>query len=339
MVTSYVFALILNMYTLRESILLRLAALALPVTLILLGLTIYADDRDYWIFMLLVAMVLGYMHFIVGTTYQVKGLLRKTNWRQYCSWFVIIAIVTFVFCQIAIYQGYAVVLGLFTIIYFLVHTLLNEQTFFFQPLQIKISSGYLFSFLALLVPPFFSSLLHPSFFYDFKLQYAQMSPTRYYEILEAAVPLFLLNELMLIVSALFTIIVPILFYRQYSLSIATPIFLIGVLVTGFLWFGPLINFVFILHLILVFHFILLSLIFIRPMRRRSKKAFNWYVILHLLVIVPLCFVALGYFVHPEMFRSIFQILFNFGMFLSISIVHISVSFLNEKWFQRLIGLQ
>jgi len=309
----------------------------IPLVLILVSAIFFPDNKNYWIFLLVVAMITGYTHFFIGTFYQVKSIYRNENSRILFIAFILIAILSFLLGQGLIRIGYSIPLGMFTLTYFVLHVLLNEHTFLNQA-QYKVTYPIMLSVLPLLVPLFFMSLTHPSFFYTFDLQYNQLSVDEQLSILSKFISVPTLQMFSIVIALFFLFSAPNIFYKRFGLKAGLLMGLLGLTVLTVVSLNIPVNFVYMVHGVLVFHFILMSLIFYKPIKEKGESALRKYINLHLYLLIPLILLSvIHYFPHLEykIIDNIFSATFNFGFFLTISLTHISVSFLNEPWFRKL----
>ena len=315
----------------------RIWSLLVPLTFVAISAFMYPHNTNFWIFLLIVAMVTGYTHFFVGTIYQIRGLKRNENSIKLLIVFVLIAVASFLIGQIMIEAGYLIILSLFTLFYFMLHVLVNEHRFL-KNTRYQVSYPTMLSLLLLFIPSFFMSINHPSFYYTFDLEYPIFTVFEQKEILSEAVSIFALKAISMTMAILFVIIAPYIFYKRFGFWFSFLIGIIGLIMTLAVVTNLPINFVYMVHGVLVFHFVLLSLIFYKSIRAKGVVALREYIKLHLLVLIPLSLLVILFYIpsSQSVLEDPFKIIFNFGTFLTISLSHISVSFLNEPWFKKLL---
>ncbi len=312
----------------------RIVSACIPLFFIILGTLFFPASTHYWVFILILTMCTGYAHFFIGTVYQLDSIKKKPKRNTYLLLFLAISLVSFVGCRLLIESGLEILLGAFTIIYFICHVLLNEKVFLQAQLGLQISYSNILSFTALIVPPFLLALVHPSFFYDFSLRYPAIDTAQYRQIVEVFIPMNFLFIASLSVVGLFLVIVPYRLFRSYGFLPFVISSICGVLIFLAILSAAPFHFVYLLHFVLMFHFILLFFIFLQYFSTKDQAAFSRYVTLHVIAVLIIGSVVLiPIFVsNTNPWYSLYGTVFNFGNFLTISIMHVSVSFLNETWF-------
>lgn len=314
----------------------RAWSLAIPLILIAFSAFVFPGNKEYWIFLLVVAMITGYVHFFVGTFYQVRSINHNIHKRKLFIAFVIIAAISFVIGKVLIENGYSIPLGMFTLVYFMLHVLLNEHTFLNQT-QYKVSYPLMLSLLLLFTPPFFISLAHPPFYYSFDLVYPPLNILEQAAILHSIISFEVLQGVSIFMGVLFLLCAPVIFYQRFGFKAALVATIAGLVTILAVATNQPINFVFMVHGVLMFHFILMSLIFYKPIKNKGSAFLHEYIKLHLYVLIPLLIIVSLYYIpilNGAIVNDLFSSIFNFGNFLVISLTHISVSFLNEPWFKK-----
>lgn len=321
----------------NQAIVMRIISACIPLIFIILGAIFFTTSTQYWVFVLVVTMCVGYVHFFIGTLYQLEGIIKKPYRNTNLFLFLIISAVAFGVCRIFIELGWEILLGAFTIVYFIVHVLLNEKTFLHVQAGMKVGYVNILSFTALIVPPFLLALVHPSFFYNFSLEYPAIDTKQYTVIIEKFISMDFLFVVSLGVVGIFLLIFPYRLFKEYGIM---P-FLVSGACGVFVFFAILVkapfHFVYLLHFVLMYHFILLFLIFFQYFSTKNQVALSRYIKLHVgavVVIASIALIPILSFNNPFV-NSLYGLIFNFGNFLTISIMHVSVSFLNEAWFIKL----
>lgn len=323
----------------NPAVTIRLFSAAVPATLIAINSLFFPGNTTYWIFLLVVTMMFGYLHFFIGTVYQIKGILKNKNKNRLALYFVLLSLGALLSAVYLIQNNLGIILGICTIAYFVLHVFLNEYTFLNREVSFKVSYSFLISFLALFAPLFFVSLQHPAFFYDFKLTYPVLSSENMMTILNTSYSVSFLQALSIASVFGFTLLAPYLAFKQINVTTAAATFCLGLVATFVIVVGVPVNFVYMLHFVLVYHFVLLFLIFYLYFKHKNPPALRDYLNLHVVAVV---FILVVYLVPlfidgQNIALSIKDSIFNFGVFLTVSLMHISVSFLNEPWF--LAGLK
>ncbi len=322
----------------NQAMIMRIISVCIPSIFIILGAVFYPSSTKYWVFILIVTMCAGYTHFFIGTVYQLAGIKKKPYRNLNLFLFLSISVLTFVVCRVFIELGWEVLLGAFTIVYFIIHVLLNEKTFL--QAQLKMEVGYLniLGFAALIVPPFLLALIHPSFFYDLTLRYPAINSQQYTQIIEKFISMDFIFIASLVIVGLYVLIFPYRFFKEYNLLAALLSGFGGAVIFLAILVKIPFHFVYLLHFVLMYHFILMFFIFLQYFAHKNHESFVNYISLHIVAMVVIIGIALIPVLQIDNLavNSIYELIFNFGNFLTISIMHVSVSFLNEPWFTKLL---
>jgi hypothetical protein len=234
-----------------------------------------------------------------------------------------------------IVNGHLLLLSVLSIAYFVVHVLANEHTYLS-----KIESFQMpfWSIISLVVPIgslYLVALLHPSLFFSYDLLYYEIPPATQIDIIATYFPVNLLNQVALFSALLFSLVAPaILYFRHNLVTPALIYFGTGLAVVAIVATFDSLHFMYILHFVLVYHFTLLSLIFLKPMLAQGQKALNVYLAVHAIILIPLTLLGIMFMNQTAEYNWI-DTIFQFEIFVVVSIVHITVSILNEPWFKRL----
>jgi hypothetical protein len=324
----------------NQAMIMRILSAGIPLLFIILGAVFFPSSTQYWVFILIVTMCVGYTHFFIGTLYQLGGIYKKPYRNLNLFLFLSISVFAFCICRIFIELGWEVLLGAFTIVYFIIHVLLNEKTFLLA--QLKIQVGYLniLGFTALIAPPFLLALIHPSFFYDFTLRYPTINSQQYTQIIERFISMDFLFVASLVIVGLYVLVFPYRFFKEYNLLPALLSGFCGVLIFFAILVKIPFHFVYLLHFVLMYHFILMFFIFLQYFAHKNHESFLNYVSLHAVAVVVIVGIALipVLQIDNQALTTLYGSVFNFGNFLTVSIMHVSVSFLNEPWFTKLFKI-
>ena len=322
---------------LNHALTMRIISACIPLFFIILGAVLFPASKQYWVFILILTMCAGYVHFFIGTVYQLDSIQKKSQRNLNLVLFLMISTVAFGVCRLFIELGWEVLLGAFTIVYFIIHVLLNEKTFLQAQVGMKVGYLNILSFAALIVPPFLLALVHPSFFYDFSLHYPAIDSMQYRQIIEAFISMDVLFIASLCAVGIFLAIIPYRLFQQYGFLPSLVSSFCGVFVFLAILGKMPFHFVYLLHFVLMYHFILLFFIFLQYFSNKNNKSLNRYISLHLLAVAVIVSIALFpvWQSNNHLLYRIYELIFNFGNFLTISIMHVSVSFLNEAWFVKL----
>lgn len=324
----------MNFIRVWEGVPVRLISAIIPL-LFISSAYLFSSHELHWTFLLLVSIILGYMHFVVATFYQIKGILRSPHQKKLLRYFFSLFVISAFVSITMILAGHLLLLSVLSIAYFVLHVLANEHTFLSRIQSFRLPYWTVVSLVVPIGSLYLVSLLHPSLFFSYNLQYYEMSASAQIETIATYLPVALLTPVALISAVLFVVTVPTLLYFKYRLPLAALIFLgAGSTVTGIVLYFDSLNFMYILHFVLVYHFVLLSLLFLKPMMSQGRQSFNTYIAIHGVVLVPLLILG-GLFMFQTEVNNWVDAVFQFQIFVIVSIVHITVSILNEPWFKKL----
>ena len=227
---------------------------------------------------------------------------------------------------------------LFVIMYFVVHGFLNERTILRVQVGHTLPYLYVIGLAVFSIGLFYGSLVHSSFFFDSSLSFytlseemRQRSIERYIGIDPKVISLGLLSLGTLMVA----LSIPAMRMLRKTL-IGTALVLLA-LSAAFFVFYPL-NYIYLFHLFLTYHFIVWSIVFYQKYRTSAPERVPSYVRHHAYVLGG-CALLLALFVSTEsgVLHSVGAVVFDARTFLTVSCVHITVSFMNEAWFKRMLG--
>jgi hypothetical protein len=311
----------------------RLVSAAVPILFIAAGF-LFADSFTHWTFLILVATVFGYVHFIIATTYQIKGIVRSPHRNLLLRWFCILILLGALVSGSLILAGFTLILAIITIAYFVMHVLANEHTFLSREVAFPVPYWAMLSLVVPLGALYSVSLLHPSLFFNHYLIFSSVDIATRTAILGQYLPVDLLEPLTYLALVVFGIGVPTILFFAYRLPVSALLFLLTAIIsTATVYvFGELV-FMYVLHFVLVYHFVLLSLLFVKPMASRGWSVLREYLLLHVVLLVPLL-IAAYFFMTQLSVRNGFDYLFYFEVFLAVSLIHITASLLNEPWFKN-----
>ncbi|QSH39375.1 hypothetical protein JXR01_03705 [Candidatus Kaiserbacteria bacterium] len=316
----------MNLYT-RLSLISSALALLIGALIVLFSATTFSS----WQNLLIATFILGYTHFVIGFIYQSRSVFRSGKPIRMKIAFILLSVLAALTTLYLLLTDQITLLGIFVVPYFMGHILLNEHTLATQqtgkeyPWTLFVGIFSWFTALLLLAVP------GNSFFYQLDLSYFHMPPDVFLPYLTDYAPLWLFNELalgMLIFS------IGILMYGIFRLRIwytGIPLLLVVFAGTAIALFFEPIGYVYLLTFILSYHFILWMLHFGVMFHARSQKELYTYIFLHLVVAVPLLLAAVF---REGMLGWIYAVFLHSWTFAIVTYIHITLAFLNEKWFQR-----
>lgn len=310
----------------------KILSIGIVLALSLIGLLWFPNDQvQRWYFLLLATTIFGYSHYLIGGFYQLKSFRRKTSPVRHYSVFGTILLLSLAICALFYVTGNIVLFAFVTIGYFMLHGFFNEITLYERQ-----SGGVASRLTILAVVLGFSGLIlnavgHASWFFTPELRFVTFSPEVLAHYIDTH-PLPIIARFLGIGSIVAAIAVEFVALRRAaSHQRAHLAFLVllgsGLFVTIFM--HPL-HYVFLLSGYLLYHFLVWFLFFYKQFRERDRQQFVTYLGIHALVVLPFIFLmtdtAAATFVDTYLLNSY--------TFLTLTMVHISTSFMSELWFQR-----
>ena len=320
----------------REYVLAKVIALGIPSALIAYGFLAWqGPQQDYWWFLLVVTMILGYTHFWLGFYYQLRAFRRFTHAKRAYLAFFILTIVSLAVCYALIHSDYLALLATIVIGYFLIHGGLNENTILTLQTGYKLPLALYMVFATTMMTILYGSITHASYFFNQYLAFLPMFPAgREWAIEQGigmdAATLPLITGVLSILGAIYVILMYPNVRRQ---TIVPLVFCVSVIFITYFWY-PL-SYVHWFHLALSYHFIVWSLVFLFKYQKERPALVPSFVGLHLIFLVGLiALAATGTADSTDQEWWLYALVFNTSVSATISFVHISTSFLNEDWIKR-----
>ncbi len=296
---------------------------------------IFGNSVQQWQAILVAIIVFGYGHFLVGFYYQIKGFFRKPNPWQYVGSFIFLTLFS-IGLSFTLFYFVGFVAALFIgFLYFLLHGLLNEQTL------IERQTGYIVPLLHLCALAIFVialltySVPDKTFFFDQNLQFANVSTMavtfifeEYYLGLAAFSQIFWVGFGL----SLLTLFIAWLKYRFTKLTIFLLLVIVGTTTLVSVYGPP--AYIYMYVFVVGYHFMTWLLFYLVEMKKRGVKVY-WTFIFHNVLATAPFVLAAYYFFQPDT-PDLAYLLLNLQLFVVMTYIHISTSFLNDAW---MINLQ
>lgn len=286
-----------------------------------------------WQFVMITLMTFGYSHYIIGWFYQLRGFLRKDNPRQHfiTFWALIVFSIalTFIFYQLSTFFALLTLL-----LYFLVHGLLNEQTLFFKQTKISIPLLYFWPLIILVIGILAYSVPDQTFLMSRDLNFLPSNNFLF---------LVYLNDIGISLQTFTTIFwvsaataFAVLFFawlqsQRNALAVGLGVAL-GSVVMLTHFFGAL-PYVYMLFLVVGYHFVTWFLFYVEGFKKRSTSKLREFIIVHLVVIAP--YALAGFYFFEAATPGWAFLLFDYYYFGYATFAHITTSFMNDEWLQKL----
>lgn len=324
-----------SVYTefMHDYIVSKVISLGIPMVLIAGAMLWVGVATDYWWFLVMVTIALGYVHFVGGFYYQLKALARSSFAVRYFVAFVVLTVVSVAISLLAITNGYIPELSVGVIGFFLLHGALNEKTLLMMQTGVAVPLVHFLLLAAGMLFLMIASLAHPSFFFTPELTFTTLSHTA---ALAGASALLGADPFVFARVGFALLLLLALFALWYMAASWRIVLLYGLTIAGFIVvmhiFRP-VNFVFLYCLYLSYHFIVWSVVFWQKYRTVPTR-FHEYLLVHAALVAFLLFAALP--AQNGIHEMISVSVYNSAVFVTFAFIHISVSFLNEPWAKRFI---
>lgn len=327
--------------SMHDFIVSKAISLAIPLTLVLVGAFLWKGSApNYWWFLVIVTMVLSYMHASIGFFYQMRSFLRAPNTCRLLVVFGILATVSILVCTWFIVHDLVGVFVMCVFTYFILHGMMNERSLLSMQTSIQLPYRYFITLTLLATAVIYGSLLHASFFFDWSVGYYAISERSRLWVIEQGLgvdPKHLAYIFYAAAAIALAYTLPAI--RQYR-GIALGTVATFMVVLGSLFALYPLNYVYLLHLFLSYHFIVWSIVFYQKYRAEAPERVRGYLLHHSYVVVPLLvLLALHLASDGGVFGTVGSFVFDVRTFLSVSFLHITVSFMNEPWFKSLLRLE
>lgn len=302
--------------------------LCIGVTYLLYGFT-----SDQWRVILLCIVIFGYSHFVLGFYYQLKSFARS---ERPVFRYVTFGILTLLSVGIAylIFTVFGFVLSLFFgFLYFLLHGLLNERTLILRQtgllvplLPLAALSVFIISLLTYTVPD-------RTFFFGYDLSFYPVSDT-YINTFFTSQYLSLAYFPSIFYVGLGTAIVLLLiaWYRYpFPRLVLTVGAFMGVLTLGTYLFGAP-AYIFMYLFVVGYHFMTWLLFYLSEFKRRGSSPWQNFLIANGVVFGALLFLLYQHETSPTLGSDL---VFDYRLFVVLTYIHISTSFMNDDWCKAL----
>lgn len=308
----------------RSYILHRLITIGLFAVL-LVFIWVLETGLDAWWWLLAVVTCFGYSHYGIGGYYQIRHMCRD-QYRKRLLYAGGVVVILSVLAVIAFYlTDLFYLLSFFVIVYFLWHGYENELTLFERQTALRARRDTVGALVLTTLALAFFGVGHASWYFTTWYEFIAVTPV-VYELLPGGTWLPELAFWAGVISSVFALMLGghALVRSTHKLFHALFLLGIGLALSVSLFLFP-IHYVVILGGLLFYHFGVWFLFYEERFRIRSWTAWREYIILHGVLALPL----VGLLFEP-MKDTLITVLFNSYTFLTLTVIHISLSFLNEE---------
>lgn len=310
----------------------KLMALGLIAFAIIFSSILSSTSTAGWYALLLLVTIFGYAHYVVGGVYQLRAYVHKPKPIKWFLWFLLLSVLSVGIAGAFAFTGMIGLLSFVVIGYFMLHGFFNEVTIYERQTHESANRYSVIALSALLFGVVMSAIGHASWFFTPDLAFVAMNSEALQQYITSD-PLPLLARLGAVVSFAVALYAAykarVTAVKYFSWHRAFIVMCAAGAVVSVAWY-PL-HYLYLLAALLLYHFIIWFLLYGELFIRVKRKELPLYVGLHLLVAVP--FLAL-LFPSSTVGIVVDTYLLNSYTFLTATLVHITVSFLNEPWAKK-----
>jgi hypothetical protein len=277
---------------------------------------------------------------VVGARYQWAGFVRSPVARQKRVWFIYLTLLSLALYGLAIWAGLYTVFVLATIGVFMVHGFFNEITLYEKTTHATANPFSIGALCAWLLALLLFGLAHPSFFFTPQLTYLPvfLQPDLFVSWLSQhgqLITLFSVWGGAVCAVAAIGLATWVAVGGKSGLWLRFPhiffVIFIGLTIwAGWFWYPP--TYVFLFTGLLLYHFLIWFWFYLRVFWRTRRSEIRPYLLLHAAVLAP--FIIMLFSEIANWYGRLF--LLNSYVFVGLTTVHIITSFINERWFERLV---
>ena len=291
---------------------------------------VFGNTVEQWQAILLSIIVFGYGHFLLGFYYQIKGFFRKPKPWRYVGTFIFLSVFSVAFAYILFYLVGFVASMFIGFLYFLLHGLLNEQTLIKRQTGHTVPLLHLAALAIFVIALLTYSVPDETFFFDQYLQFTNMNELlvtyifeQYYLGLAYFTKIFWIGFGL----SLCTLFVAWCKYRFTKLTL----FLFGTIVAAtaaVYTFGPP-AYIYMYVFVVGYHFMTWLLFYLVEMKKRGSVVYRNFIFHNILAVAP--FIVAAYLFFQPQTPALVYLLVNYQLFVVMTYVHISTSFMNDEW--------
>jgi hypothetical protein len=311
----------------------KVLSLSSVVAVVLVSLWYFGYVETQWQFVMVVLISMAYSHYLIGGFYQLKSFLRKdTPWQHFLT-FAVLVLFSIVLTQVffAIDKVVAFLLLLF---YFLIHGLLNEQTLLYRQTGKHIETIFVWPLFLMVIAVLAYAIPDHTFIVNRDLTFAPPDDFLLTVLLSnagLAIEYFTIIFWVSVGISLLLLIIGWFKSKKHKFSISMGVVLLGIVAMTYI-FGPL-PYIYMLFMVVGYHFVTWFLFYFTTFKERSQEQLAGYILIHLALLVP--FIVGGFYFFEANTPSWSMHLFDYYFFTFATYIHITTSFMNDQWFQKI----
>lgn len=297
----------------------------------------FGNTVEHWQVILITLIIFNYGHFFLGFYYQLKSFLRKPNPWQYYITFVFMSLVSIGLVLVMFKLLGFIPSMLIGLAYFLLHGLLNEQTLILRQTGIKVPLLFITALTVFIISIFAYSIPDKTFFFNRYLEFWQLNDFLVTMIFnDYYLNLIYFKQIFIVGSAVSAAILFFAWLKFGFGKLTTFLACVFVVLTGLIIvFGPP-TYLYMYFLVVGYHSVTWLLFFLVEKKKQSENAYRNFVIQNVLFTIPL--IGLAYLFFQPNPPSIVYWVFDYNLFVILTYVHISTSFMNDAWLQKIQAL-
>lgn len=322
----------------------KVITFSLLAFLYLAPLLVFTNPHHLFTYYILLYMVTGYCHFILGFFYQTKSIASKNKkTRIHGLLFYILALLLSILFFVLAGPGSPVGFLVISFVngYFLLHGAFNEALLYKRQTKKQIPRAVYFIPIALFLL-YIASLPHFSAFFSYTFDFTFENQQEVFANTSLLLQTFetAFEWGLIVTGAIGLVFLADALRRKDTTGI---IILAATSVTTFiaLQLANPIPFVTLLSLVLVYHFVTWAVFYFQEFgaRKDKQKEFNHYLWLTVLIHAVLIALAVAGLLSSGLVQKIFNLVYFIPFFLSVTFMHITTSFLNEAWYKKFMNIQ
>jgi|GEM_PF-1042198 len=291
---------------------------------------LFGATTKQWQVILMIIVVFGYGHFLLGFYYQIKSFFRKKHPWRYVGTFMFLVAVSVVLAYVLIYAAGFVAALFAGFFYFLLHGLLNEQTLIQRQTGHVVPIVFLSALAVFVMSLLTYSVPDETFFFNRSLQFTPMNDALLlYAFEHLYISLEHFSQIFFIGLGTSAALLAYGWYRyRHTLLTIFLACVLGAATFGVLLFGPP-AYIYMYLFVVGYHFVTWFLFYVVEMKKRSGQHYRNFILQHIVVLCP--FAVAGYLFFTPSPPLLAMWLFDYQLFVVATYIHISTSFMNDAW--------
>ncbi len=308
----------------------KIISLLLPIVAIAIVVALVPVPQS-WTVLLVGVSMLGYTHYLIGAYYQHQAWRRRGQYNRFLARFILLSALSIGLVVLAITSDLLWLVAFLTIPYFVWHGYENEHTLFTRASGQRLSSWLLGGLSVMAIGATLDAFRHTSANFSHSLIYVQGLIPKFTETFANLSHYLYGVSLGLMLLSSMTI-----WFATIKHTSKAGVLWSLAAVSALVWFyvaNPL-PYIWLFVLLLGYHFLTWGIHYGVVFWPQPQKFYS-YLMAHGLVVIGVVVVSVGLGLVTDQFPLG---LLNSEFFLAATLIHISTSFLNDQWLQKLLRL-